>query len=105
MLNSGPLPTEAGRDDIKRQGDDYDDRLADYKPEYRDDQSGSGSGYGNGSGYSGDNAGAVGSDTGTDGKNKDSTMGKMMEKAGGMLKNENLMQKGQEKRQQAGQDY
>ena len=32
----------------------------------------------------------------------DSTMGKMMEKAGGLLKNEKLEQKGAEKREQAG---
>ena len=31
-------------------------------------------------------------------------MGKMMEKAGGMFKNEGLVAKGQEKRQQAGNE-
>ncbi|ETN39856.1 uncharacterized protein HMPREF1541_06082 [Cyphellophora europaea CBS 101466] len=43
-------------------------------------------------------------DDGGEGK-KDSTVGKLMEKAGGMLKNENLQQKGAEKRGSAGNDY
>lgn len=38
------------------------------------------------------------------GSGKDSTMGKLMEKAGGMMKNENLQQKGAAKRDQAGRD-
>jgi hypothetical protein len=38
---------------------------------------------------------------GKDGKN-DSTMGKLMEKAGGMLKNENMVEKGRTKREEAG---
>ena len=36
------------------------------------------------------------------GKPKDSTMGKLMEKAGGMLKNEKMVEKGEQKREQAG---
>lgn len=38
------------------------------------------------------------------GGKKDSTMGKLMEKAGDMMKNENLAQKGADKRAQAGRD-
>lgn len=51
----------------------------------------------------GDNAGRS---SGSGGKQKDSTMGKLMEKAGDMMNNENLAQKGAEKRSQAGgNDY
>lgn len=50
----------------------------------------------------GDNAGRD-RDRGSGGK-KDSTMGKLMEKAGDMMNNENLAQKGAEKRNQAGRD-
>ena len=41
-------------------------------------------------------------DDGSSGGKKDSTMGKLMEKAGGMLKNENLQQKGAQKRAEQG---
>ena len=40
-------------------------------------------------------------DSGKDGKN-DSTMGKLMEKAGSMMKNENMAEKGRAKREEAG---
>lgn len=36
-----------------------------------------------------------------DDSKKDSTMGKLMEKAGGALKNKNLQQKGEQKRNEA----
>lgn len=37
--------------------------------------------------------------------NKDSTAGKLMQKAGNMLGNDNLEQKGRMKRDQAGNDF
>lgn len=55
-------------------------------------------GMGAGGGNSGDNY-----DDGNSGsKKKDSTMGKLMEKAGGMMKNEKLEQKGAQKRAEQG---
>jgi len=73
----GVLPAEPGRDDIRssRRGDD----------EY---------GTGSGRGYDDDET--------SGGKKKDSTMGKIMEKAGGLLKNEKIERQGAEKRQEAG---
>lgn len=41
-------------------------------------------------------------DESSGGKKKDSTMGKLMEKAGGMLKNEKIERQGEEKRREAG---
>ena len=49
-------------------------------------------------------AGGYDDDESGSGKKKDSTMGKMMEKAGGMMKNENLESKGAAKRREAGAD-
>ena len=54
---------------------------------------GAGSGNSGGDNYGDDNSGS---------KKKDSTMGKLMEKAGGMMKNEKLEQKGAQKRAEQG---
>ncbi len=70
----GLLPVEAGRDDVRSSG--------------RQDEYGMGSGRDD---Y----------DDSSGGK-KDSTMGKLMEKAGGMLKNEKMERQGEEKRREAG---
>lgn len=61
--------------------------------------------YGGSDSY-GDNSGRRGDDSQRD-SGKDSTMGKLMEKAGGMLKNEKIQERGAEKRDQAGRgdDY
>lgn len=60
-----------------------------------------GSGSTGGAGY-GNKSGGYGEDD--DSSKKDSTAGKLMEKVGGMFKNENLERKGAEKRGQAGRD-
>ncbi|KAK5946679.1 hypothetical protein PMZ80_000822 [Knufia obscura] len=70
----GVLPVEPGRDDAR--------------------SSGRGDEYGVGSGRDDDES--------SGGKKKDSTMGKLMEKAGGMLKNEKIERQGEEKRREAG---
>ena len=67
-----------------------------------------GDSYGGGSGTGGDSygGGRSGRDYDDDnqgsGKQKDSTMGKMMEKAGGMFKSDKMEEKGAEKRREAG---
>jgi hypothetical protein len=60
-----------------------------------------GSGSTGGAGY-GNKSGSFGDDD--DSSKKDSTAGKLMEKVGGLFKNENLEHKGAEKRSQAGRD-
>jgi hypothetical protein len=60
-----------------------------------------GSGTTGGAGY-GNKTGSYGDDD--ESSKKDSTAGKLMEKVGGMFKNENLERKGAEKRSHAGRD-
>jgi hypothetical protein len=60
-----------------------------------------GSGTTGGAGY-GNKTGSYGDDE--DSSKKDSTAGKLMEKVGGLFKNENMERKGAEKRSQAGRD-
>lgn len=91
------MPTEVGRTDSRSDEPDYthpstrpgdDDNVTSVR----------GSDSQNKAGYTRDTekTGAAGASGG------DSTMGKMMEKAGGMFKNEKLQQRGAEKRQEAG---
>ncbi|CAD6444927.1 228137d0-fe44-49a9-a324-6907ed8e7fe4 [Sclerotinia trifoliorum] len=74
---------------------------------YETNKAGSGNTYGSDDQYSSGNTGSSGYDntsSNNTGKSGDSTMGKVMEKAGNMLHKESLVQKGAEKRAAAGND-
>ena len=75
-MYSSVLPTEPGRDDVRSTGYGGDSHT--------------------GGGYGDDDSSGRGS------KKSDSTMGKLMEKVGGMTKNENIREKGEMKRREAG---
>lgn len=52
----------------------------------------------------GDNTGSSYDDNDSSSRNKDSTTGKLLEKAGSLFKNEKLQERGAEKRRDAGSD-
>lgn len=75
--------------------------MADHNKPYSGGHDSYGSGTTGGPGY-GNKSSSYGDDD--DSSKKDSTAGKLMEKVGGMFKNENLERKGADKRNQAGRD-
>jgi hypothetical protein len=75
--------------------------MGDHNKPYSGGNDSYGSGSTGGAGY-GNKTGSHGDDE--DSSKKDSTAGKLMEKVGGLFKNENLERKGAEKRSQAGRD-
>ncbi|KAF7857195.1 hypothetical protein EAF04_009436 [Stromatinia cepivora] len=117
--NSGGLrDNEFGSSNSKYGGDHGDDRnnfgtsssdrsYGGNTDSYDTNKTRSGNTYGSDDQYSSGNTGSSGYDntsSNNTGKSGDSTMGKMMEKAGNMLHKESLVQKGEAKRAAAGSD-
>lgn len=95
-MASGFLPTEVGRTDSRSDEPDYSHPST--RPGDDDNETSiRGSDSQNKQGYTRDTEkGGAGGNSG------DSTMGKMMERAGGVFKNEKLRERGEEKRREAG---